>query len=95
LKAAGVAHTVEHAFLFPGKYKPTEVEAAIQRQMAAYWVRMARAGNPNGGKDPQWPVATADTDSYLEIGAATAAMMGSAKAKCDFWDTVPLPQPHL
>jgi hypothetical protein len=22
LKAAGVAHTVEHAFLFPGKYQP-------------------------------------------------------------------------
>ena len=29
LKAAGVAHTVEHAFLFPGKYQPTEAEAAI------------------------------------------------------------------
>jgi para-nitrobenzyl esterase len=95
LKAAGVAHTVEHAFLFPGKYQPTEAEAAIQRRMAGYWARMARTGNPNGGNDPQWPTSTVENDSYLEIGEATAAMKGPAEAKCDFWDTVPFPQPHL
>jgi para-nitrobenzyl esterase len=95
LKAAGVAHTVEHAFLFPGKYQPTEPEAAIQRQIAGYWARMARTGNPNGGNDPQWPASTVENDAYLEIGAATAAMKGPAEAKCDFWDTVPFPQPHL
>jgi len=95
LKAAGVAHTAEHAFLFPGKYQPTEAEAAIQRRMAGYWARMARTGNPNGGNDPQWPASTVENDSYLEIGEATAAMKGPAEAKCDFWDTVPFPQPHL
>jgi para-nitrobenzyl esterase len=95
LKAAGVAHTVEHAFLFPGKYPPTEAEASIQRQMAGYWARMARTGNPNGGNDPQWPASTVENDAYLEIGAATAAMKGPTEAKCDFWDTVPFPQPHL
>jgi para-nitrobenzyl esterase len=88
-------HTIEHAFLFPGKYQPTDPEAAIQRQMAGYWARMARTGNPNGGNDPQWPASTVENDSYLEIGAATAAMKGLAEAKCDFWDTVPFPQPHL
>jgi len=56
---------------------------------------MARAGNPNGGNDPPWPTATAENDSYLEIGATTIAMKGPADAKCDFWDTVTLPQPHL
>jgi para-nitrobenzyl esterase len=95
LKAAGVVHTVEHAFLFPGKYQPTDAEAAIQRQMAGYWARMARTGNPNGGNDPQWPASTVENDSYLEIGAATVAKKGPAEAKCDFWGTVPFPQPHL
>jgi para-nitrobenzyl esterase len=95
LKAAGVPHTVEHAFLFPGKYQPSEAESAVQRQMAGYWTRMARTGNPNGGTDPTWPATTADNDAYLQIGKATAAMKGSADAKCDFWDTVPFPQPHL
>jgi para-nitrobenzyl esterase len=95
LKAAGVPHTVEHAFLFPGKYQPTETEAAIQRQIAGYWVRMARTGNPNGGNDPQWPASNVDNDSYLQIGKGTAAMKGSTEPKCDFWDTVAFPQPHL
>jgi para-nitrobenzyl esterase len=95
LKLAGVVHTVEHAFLFPGKYQPAEAEAAIQRQMVGYWTRMARTGNPNGGNDPQWPASSVESDSYLEIGAATAARKGSVEAKCDFWDTVPFPQPHL
>src|SRR5713101_5179025 len=95
LKAAGVVHTIEHAFLFPGKYQPTDAEAAIQRQLSRYWARMARTGNPNGGNDPPWPASTVENDSYLEIGAATAAKKGPAEAKCDFWDTVPFPQPHL
>jgi hypothetical protein len=55
---------------------------------------MARSGNPNGGSDPRWP-ASGDTDSYLAIGAVTAAQTGSTEAKCDFRDTVPFPQPHL
>ena len=95
LKANGVSHTIEHAFLFPGRYQPTEAEAAIQRQMVGYWTRMARTGNPNGGNDPQWPASTVENDSYLEIGATTAAKKGPADAKCDFWDTVTFPWPHL
>ena len=95
LKAGGATHTIEHAFLFPGKYQPTEAEVAIQRQMVGYWTRMARSGNPNGGNDPQWPAATVENDSYLEIGATTVAKEGPADAKCDFWDTVTFPWPHL
>jgi para-nitrobenzyl esterase len=34
-------------------------------------------------------------ESYLEIGATTAAKKGAAEAKCDFWDAVTFPLPHL
>jgi para-nitrobenzyl esterase len=95
LRAGGVTHTIEHAFLFPGRYKPTEVEGAIQRQMVGYWTTMARTGNPNAGSDPQWPASTFEHDAYLEIGATTVAKEGPADAKCDFWDTVTFPWPHL
>jgi para-nitrobenzyl esterase len=95
LKAGGVSHTIEHAFLFPGRYLPTEAEVTIQRQMVGYWARMARTGNPNGGNDPHWPAATVENDSYLEIGGTTVAKEGPADAKCDFWDTVTFPWPHL
>jgi carboxylesterase type B len=95
LKVGGASHTIEHAFLFPGRYQPTEAEAAIQRQMVGYWTRMARTGNLNGGNDPQWPAATVENDSYLEIGATTVVKKGPANAKCDFWDTVTFLWPHL
>jgi para-nitrobenzyl esterase len=97
LKAGGAAHTIEHAYLFPGRgtYQPTAADRTIARQMAGYWTRMASTGNPNGGQDPQWPAWSAEQDGYLEIGANTAARRGPPDAKCDFWDTVTFPWPHL
>jgi para-nitrobenzyl esterase len=97
LKAAGAAHTIEHAYLFPGqgKYQPTSADAAIARRMVGYWTRMARTGNPNGGNDPQWPAYSQANDAYLEISANTAAKKGPEDAKCDFWDGVAFPWPHL
>jgi para-nitrobenzyl esterase len=95
MKAA--AHTIEHAFLFPGRggYQPSEADRAIQRQMIGYWSRMAKSGDPNGGNDPQWPTVTPGNDSYLEINANTSAKNGPKTAKCDLWDTVTFPWPHL
>jgi para-nitrobenzyl esterase len=93
----GAAHTVEHPFFFGwhGKYRPTETDLAIQRHLIGYWTRMAHTGNPNGGEDPQWPAHRPGTDPYLEIGATTGARTGPSSARCDFWDTVRLPWPHL
>ena len=95
LRALGATHTIEHPFLFAwqGKYRPTEIDLAVQRRIVGYWTRMAKAGNPNGGDDPVWPVAS--PDNYLEIGASAAAKIGPAEAHCDFWDTVPLLWPHI
>ncbi len=95
LKAGGVAHTIEHAFLFPGKYQPSDAEAAVRRAMVGYWTRMAKTGNPNGEGDPAWPAATVNNDAYLEIGANIGARNGPSDAKCDFWDTVSFLWPHL
>ena len=97
LKAGGASHTIEHAFLFPGrgKYQPTDADVAIARRMVGYWTRMATTGNPNGRGDPQWPAYSPDNDAYLEISANTGAKSGPVNAKCDFWDTVTFPWPHL
>ena len=96
LKAQGVNHTIEHAFLFPWeRYQPTAADLTVQQRMIAYWTHIARDGNPNGGGHPQWPAATPENDAYLEIGATTAAKQGPAEAHCDFWDGLTLPWPHL
>ena len=36
-----------------------------------------------------------EVDGGLEIGATTAAKLGPASARCDFWDEVPMLWPHL
>jgi len=97
LKAQGAVHTIEHPFLFnwQGTYRPTDADRAVQRQMVGYWTRMAKADNPNGGGNPEWPVASTEGDLYLEIGATTTAKRGSASAHCDFWDKVPMLWPHI
>ncbi len=97
LKALGANHTIEHPFLFAwqGKYRPTDTDLAVQRRMVGYWTRMAKADNPNGADDTEWPAASPDKDAYLEIGATTAAKVGPSNAHCDFWDTVPLLWPHI
>lgn len=93
----GALHTVEHPFFFGwrGKYRPNETDLTIQSRMIRYWTRMARTGNPNGDSDPQWSSHTMGTDSYLEIGATTITRTGPSSAKCDFWDTITFPWPHL
>ena len=96
LKPLGAIHTLEHAFLFAwqGRYRPTDTDLVVQRQIVGYWTRLAKAGNSNGGGDPEWP-AVSGNDAYLEIGAATIAKRGPAAANCDFWDEVPMLWPHL
>lgn len=97
LKSLGANHTIEHAFLFgwQGKYQPTERERQLGHELVGYWTRTAKTGNPNDGRAPAWPAATADNDAYLEFGTTTAARNGPQDAQCDFWDTVPFNWPHL
>ena len=97
LKALGPTHTVEHPFFFAwqGKYRPSDADRAVQREMVGYWTRIAKTGDPNGGGDPEWPAYSPENDAYLEIGAETAVKSGPAEAHCPFWDGVPLLSPHV
>jgi len=98
MNALKVAHTIEHAFLFAwqGTYRPSDADRAVQRQLVGYWTRMAKAGNPNGGGDPEWPAVSNREDTYLEIGVTTAVRRASpTDSHCDFWDKTPLLWPHI
>jgi para-nitrobenzyl esterase len=96
-KALGAAHTVEHPFLFgwKGSYRPGDRDRAVQRQLVAYWTRMAKTDNPNGAGDPHWPAVSHEDDVYLEIGPVSAAKRGPPDAHCDFWDGTPMLWPHI
>ena len=97
LKALGPVHTVEHPFFFSwqGRYRPSDSDRAIQKLMTGYWTRMAKTGNPNGDRDPEWPQAAAGGNGYIEIGASVIAGNGPAASHCDFWDKTPMLWPHI
>lgn len=92
-KALGATHTVEHPFFFAwqGKYRPTETDLAVQKSMVTHWTRLAREGSLDA---KAWPPAQPG-DAYLLVGPSTEPQRGDAGSQCDFWDTVPLPSPHL
>jgi len=91
-KALGAVHTVEHVFFFPwqGKYQPDASDLAVQQLMIGHWTALARDGQPRAG----WPRATPG-DSYLRFAGSAAAPAADDAAKCEVWDAVHLPWPHL
>jgi para-nitrobenzyl esterase len=97
LAAAGPVHTAEHPFFFnwEGTYTPTASDLAVQQQMIGYWTRMASGADPNGAGALPWPSTSQGRDDYLDIGETIGVKNGPATAECPFWNTIPLPSPHL
>ena len=88
LRALGATHTIEHPFFFAwqGRYRPTDADLAIQRLLVKHWTSLAREGTLTS-----W---TAGGDAYLRI-SDRPLLTRNDDARCDFWDTVTLPWPHL
>lgn len=94
--ALGAVHTIEHAFLFAweGSYVPTADDLSVQALMVSNWTRLARTGRLASWGSNAWPEQQRG-DPFLRIAPTATVEAGDAGAQCDFWDTVPLPQPHL
>ena len=94
LPAQRAVHTIEHVFFFPwsGTYRPTVADQVLQQQMLSLWTRFARTGSL---PPTEWPAATASSDVSLLLGPDGGMRAANADAKCDFWETVVLPRPHL
>lgn len=96
LSALESVHTLEHVFFFAwqGTYQPNASDLALQQAMVPRWTRLARNGHlPHAGSlawPPAWP-----GDRFLWLDGGPELRAGDAGAQCPFWDTVPLPQPHL
>jgi para-nitrobenzyl esterase len=97
LQANGANHTIEHAFLFPGRgtYQPASAELELQKHVAAYWTSMAKQGKPEAPGAAHWPVQEADGDAYLDIGTEPSGRRGPQRANCPFWEEITLTRPHL
>ena len=85
--SAEIPYVFGNAFILgtiPEAYKP------LQTAVQGYWSRFAKAGDPNGAGAPAWPAYTTVQDQHLALGMTIAAGTGHNKAKCDFWDTIPI-----
>ncbi len=86
--SAEIPYVFGNTFLLgsiPDAYKP--LAATVQ----GYWTRFAKTGDPNGGGAPAWPAYATAQDQHLALGMTVAAGTGHNKAKCDFWDAIPIP----
>ena len=73
----GAFHGSELPFVFrPSFLKPDPVSSNVSDNMMDLWVRFAKTGNPNGGKNVTWPNYNAETDQYLDIGVVPVVKTG-------------------
>ncbi|MCA9667698.1 MAG: carboxylesterase family protein [Myxococcales bacterium] len=84
----GAFHGLELAYVFASIEDVAAADAedkAIAQLLGRYWARFAKAGDPNGGSDPNWPRYD-NNESYLEIGGTGARAKSALKvAKCEAW----------
>jgi para-nitrobenzyl esterase len=95
----GAAHASEIQYIFPFA-NPSQVglklpqtplnanQQVLSDKMVGYWTRFARAGDPNGNGEPQWPQFTRGrqaTQSLLPPAPATELDFATVH-QCAFWD---------
>lgn len=62
-----------------------DAEAAERgRLMRAYWINLARTGDPNGPGLPPWPRHDAEEDRWLVLDETTQATAGVIRERLDF-----------
>lgn len=68
-----------------GRVVPSDAsDARVASEMADAWARFVKAGNPNGGKLPNWPRYDVSAQQYLEFGKTTQAGSFSQQLRLDF-----------
>jgi len=75
-KGLGAEHGGELEYLFGNKPADHDWDAAdrrVSKLMGDYWVRFAKAGDPNGPGAPSWPAVKGKPTDHLVFGAETTA----------------------
>ena len=67
-------------FMLPGM---EDEDRALADQMAGYWARFARAGDPNGPDAPHWPIYSQKDEKYLILDNPIDIGQGFKDKECD------------
>jgi para-nitrobenzyl esterase len=87
-KRFGVYHAAEIAFVFHFMMLPglNEKDRALSDQMAGYWARFARTGDPNGDGAAKWPAYSLPEENYLVFNEKISVGQGYKADHCDCID---------
>lgn len=76
---------VFHFLALPGL---EEEDVALSGQMAGYWARFARTGDPNGDGNPHWPRYSHKDEQYLVLHNPVETGYGFRDKECDFVEQI-------
>jgi para-nitrobenzyl esterase len=79
-------HAAEIPFVFHFMALPglEADDVALADQVAGYWARFARTGNPNGDGAPAWPRYARTDETYLVLDNPIRTDRGYKDRECDF-----------
>jgi len=89
----GAVHTSEMPYQFPGFDNTSKLagppltasQLQLSRQMAAYWGRFVRTGQPGGAGLPEWQAYGGSKQALRLRPGAVAMFDASAAHQCAFW----------
>jgi len=86
----GCFHAAEIPFVFHFLALPglEEEDIALSGQMAGYWARFARTGDPNGDGAPHWPQYSRKEEQYLVLHNPVETGYGFRNKECDFVEQI-------
>ena len=86
----GCFHAAEIPFVFHFLALPglEEEDMVLSGQMAGYWARFARTGDPNGDGAPHWPQYSEKDGRYLVFNNPVETGYGFRDGECDFVEQV-------
>jgi len=86
----GCFHAAEVPFVFHFLALPglEEEDIALADQMAGYWARFARTGDPNGDGAPHWPRYSQKDEQYLVLHNPVETGYGFMDKECDFVEQI-------
>ncbi len=81
----GATHGSELVYVFQTSPAFTPADTMLSNIMQTYWATFAKTGDPNDGKQLQWPKFTPDDSSRINFALMPSIVPGFRKTECMFW----------